>query len=95
MAIVARLRVPTATAHDHDRLQHEVETRLATLGGPPDGLMVHLGYPDGDDLVLVEAWRTEDLFESYLRDVLQPALAAAGIEAPSPEIGPAFSIARP
>ena len=92
MAIVVRLRISTATADDHDRLEQEVDTRLET---PPDGLMVHLGYPDGDDLVLVEAWRTEELFESYLRDVLRPAFAAAGIEAPVPEIDPAFSIARP
>ena len=61
----------------------------------PDGLMVHLGYEDGDDLVLVEAWRTEDLFESYYRDLLHPALGAADLRATVAEISAALSIARP
>ena len=95
MAIIARIRLAGATADDHDHLEQEVETRLATLGGPPDGLMVHLGYEDGDDLVLVEAWRTEDLFQSYYRDLFQPALAAADLRATPAEISPALSIARP
>lgn len=95
MAIVARIRIAGATADDHDRLEQEVETRFATLGGPPDGLMVHIGYADEGDLVLVEAWRTEDLFESYYRDLLQPALAAADLRACAAEISPALSIARP
>ena len=73
MAIIARIRLAGATADDHDRLEQEVATRLETMGGPPDGLMVHLGYEDGDHLGLVEAWRTEDLFESYYPDLLQPA----------------------
>ena len=70
-------------------------TRLETLGGPPDGLMVHLGYQNEDDLVLVEAWRTEALFESFYRDLFQPALAAADLRATAAEISPALSIARP
>ena len=95
MAIIARIRLAGASAADHDRLEQEVATRLATLGGPPDGLMVHVGYKDGDYLVLVEAWRTEALFESYYRDLVQPALAAAHLRATAAEISPALSIARP
>ena len=94
-AIIARIRLAGATADDHDRLEQEVGTRLETMDGPPDGLMVHLGYEDGDDVVLVEAWRTEDLFESYYRDLLQPALGAAHLRATVAEISAALSIARP
>lgn len=94
MAIVVRLRVPGASQEDHDRVQEEVNARLAAAGAPPDGLFVHLGYPDGDDLVLVEAWRSPDGFEAYLADVLAPALAAAGLQALPPEVSTAFSIAR-
>ena len=88
-------RLAGATPDDHDRLEQEVATRLETMGGPPHGLMVHLGYEDGDDLVLVEAWRTEDLFEPYYRDLLQPALGAAHLRATAAEISAALSIARP
>ena len=84
MASIARIRLAGATADDHDRLDQEVATRLETMGGPRDGLMVHLGYEEGDDLVLVEAWRTEDLFESHYRDLLQPALGRPISERPSP-----------
>ena len=94
-AIIARIRLAGATTDDHDRLEQEVGTRLETMDGPPDGLMVHLGYEDGDDVVLVEAWRTEDLFESYYRDLLQPALGAADLRATVAEISAALSIARP
>ena len=68
--------------------------RLETVGGPPDGLMVHLGYQDEDDLVL-EAWRAEALFDSLYRDLFQPALAAADLRATAAENSPALSIARP
>jgi hypothetical protein len=95
MAIIVRFRIPSAAAEDHDRLEREIETRFATLGGPADGLMVHLGYPDGNDLVIVQGWRTQDLFDSSLHEVFQPALAAAGLHAEAPDISPAFSIARP
>ena len=65
------------------------------MGGPPDELMVHLGYEDGDDVALVEAWRTGDLFESDYRDVLQPALGAAHLRETVAEISATLSIARP
>jgi len=57
--------------------------------------MVHLGYLDGDDLVLVEAWRTGERFQDYLHSVLQPALDQADLRAQGPEISAALSIARP
>jgi hypothetical protein len=57
--------------------------------------MVHLGYPQGGHLLIVEAWRTEELFRSNMVDVLGPALKEAGLTAREPEVGPAWSIARP
>jgi hypothetical protein len=95
MAIVARILVEAVGSDDHDRLERAVEKKFATLGGPPDGLMVHLGYPDGDSLMVIEAWRTEALFQSYMEEVFLPALTEAGLTANEPEIGPAWSIGRP
>lgn len=95
MAIVARILVEAVGSDNHDRLTRAVERQLATLGGPPDGLMVHLGYPQGDSLMVVEAWRTEALFRSYMEDVFLPALNEAGLTADEPDIAPAWSIARP
>jgi hypothetical protein len=95
MAIVARLRVEPAGQDDHDRLQQAVESRLQQAGGPPDGLMAHLGHPDGNGFVIVEAWRSERLFRTYLEQLLLPALREVGLEYHEPEISPAWSIARP
>ena len=95
MAVVARIVIDSAEQDDHDRLGGAVETRLQNLGGPPDGLMVHLGYPADRGFVIVEAWRTEELFRSYQEQVLGPALREAGLAAGEPETGPAWSIARP
>jgi hypothetical protein len=95
MAIVARIFINSAERADHDQLERAVESRFEELGGPPDGLMVHLGYPNDGGLALVEVFRTEELFQSFLDDVLDPALDEAGLLASEPEIHPAWSIARP
>jgi hypothetical protein len=95
MAIVARLFIDTAEQADHDRLERAVESRFEELGGPPDGLMVHLGYPHDGGLALLEVFTTEELFRSFVSDVLRPALVEIGLEASEPEIAPAWSIARP
>lgn len=95
MAIVARIRVESAGQDDHDRLQSAVESRLREAGGPPDGLMTHIVHPDENGFVIVEAWRTEELFRSYLDQLLLPALAEAGLESHDLAISPAWSIARP
>lgn len=57
--------------------------------------MLHVGYPQGSDLVLVEAWRTEALFQVFADDVLLPTIDAVGLRAEGPVLSPAWSIARP
>ncbi len=84
-----------AEQSDHDRLVSAVESRLDDLGSPPDGLMLHVGYPQGRGFMIIEAWRSEDLFRSYFDQLFLPALSEAGLVAGEAEIGPAWSIARP
>ncbi len=95
MAIVARILVEPAGQKDHDRLESAIESRLQDLGGPPDGLMLHVGYPQGRGFMIVEAWRNQGLFQSYLDRLLLPALGEVGLMAGDVEIAPAWSIARP
>jgi hypothetical protein len=95
MAVIARIFIDAAEQGQHDSLGEAVETRLRDRGGPPDGLMVHLGYPADGGFMVVEAWRSEELFRSYERDILGPALREVGLVPREPEIGPAWSIARP
>ena len=95
MAVIVRIAVNAALRDAHDRLGAAVEARIDEQGGPPDGLMVHLGWPEGDGFVIAEAWRTEELFHAYLEQVIEPALTELGLTAGEPEISPAWSIARP
>jgi hypothetical protein len=95
MAVIVRIVVDSASQDDHDRLGDAVESRLQGQGGPPDGLMAHLGWPVNDGFVITEAWRTEELFRRCQEHVLEPALTEAGLMAIEPEISPAWSIARP
>jgi hypothetical protein len=95
MAVIVRIVIDSASQADHDRLGAAVETRLHARGGPPDGLMVHLGWPVDDGFVITEAWRTEELFDRYRQELLEPALSEAGLVTRDPDISPAWSIARP
>jgi hypothetical protein len=95
MAVIVRITIGSASQADHDRLGSAVETRLHDQGGPPDGLMVHLGWPVEEGFVITEAWRSEELFRKYQEHLLGPALTESGLTASEPEISPAWSIARP
>ena len=95
MAVIVRIVIDSASQEEHDRLGALVEARIAGQGGPPDGLMVHLGWPLDNGFVITEAWRSEELFRSYQQHLLDPALDEAGLLAGEPEILPAWSIARP
>jgi len=95
VAIVARTLIEPADQNDHDQWASAVESRLDDLGGPPDGLTLHVVYPHGRGFMIVEAWHTEDLFRAFRDQLLLPALDEAGLAAAEAEIGPAWSIARP
>jgi len=95
MAIVARTLVEPADQDAHDRLQHAVEAGISRLGGPPEGLMVHLGHPSGQGFLIVDVWRSEDLFSAWWKQVMEPAIAEVGLTAAESEICPVWSLARP
>jgi len=95
MAIVVRMLVEPADQVAHDRLQDAVNAGIARLGGPPEGLMVHVGHPSGRGFLIVEVWRSEDLFRIWCKEVVEPAIAEVGLTAGEPEICPVWSLARP
>ena len=95
-----RALVEPADQDDHDRLQDEVEANISRLGGPPEGLMVHLGHPSGRGFLIVEVWRSDNLFRTWWVEVMEPAvmepaIAQVGLVAGEPEVGPVWSLARP
>lgn len=95
MAVITRFLVHASGQEDHDRLQEAVEGRFGSLGGPPDGLMAHLGYPSDGGFLIVEAWRDEASFREIFDGIVRPALTEVGLIADQPVVAPAWSIARP
>lgn len=95
MAIISQLFVHAEDQRDHDLLEAAVGARLDAQGGPPEGLMAHLGYPRDGGLAIVEAWRNEADFRAFFDAILAEALAEVGLTADEPELAPAWSIARP
>jgi hypothetical protein len=95
VAVVVRILVEPGDQSDHDRLESAVNSRIAARGGPPDGLMVHLGHPQDQGFVILDVWRTEAAFQAWWDELLAPALAEAGLHAGPHEITPVWSLARP
>lgn len=95
MAVVAQTFIPRASQDDADRLDQMVEAAMMETGGPPAGLMAHLGYPSGDGFVVCNVWRNEAEMRSFDEAVLLPKLAEAGLEPADPLVSPLWSFARP
>lgn len=94
MAVIAELRV-TGTRDQHDALDAAVSDRMERTGGPPAGLMFHLSWPDGDEFVLADVWRTEPDARLFVDDVVLPAVSAVGLRAGELAIHPVWGLARP
>lgn len=95
MAIVVRTAIEGVDKEAHDRLERAIEAGIERQGGPPQGLMVHLGHPSAQDLVLLDVWTSESVFRAWWSDVMEPALAAEGLIAGEHKIDAVWSLARP
>lgn len=94
MAVLIEIRVD-GTRGEHDAADTLVSEAIEGGGGPPPGLMFHLSWPDGAGFVMVDVWRTEEEARPFLRDVVLPALAQAGLREVEPAVRPVWRMARP
>ena len=95
MAVVAQTFVPRASQADADRFEVSMGAAMEARGGPPAGLMAHIGHPSGDGLMLCNVWRTEADMRSFYDEVVLPKLAEAGLEPEEAVISPVWAFARP
>ena len=63
------------------QLDAAVGQSMAEAGGPPDGLMSHVVYPEGDGFVVAEVWRTESAGQHYVDEVLRPLVGGVSLTA--------------
>jgi hypothetical protein len=95
MAVLLQLTVAPATQEQFNELDARVGQSMMQAGGPPDGLMSHVVYPEGDGFVIAEVWRGEAYGRPYLEDVLRPLLTELELTAHETTVRPVWSYARP
>ena len=95
MAVLVQLTVTPATQQQFHELDAAVGQSMAEAGGPPDGLMSHVVYPEGDGFVVAEVWRTESAGQHYVDDVLRPLVGGVSLTATDTRVRPVWSFARP
>jgi hypothetical protein len=95
MAVLLQLAVTPATQDQFNELDVKVGQSMMEAGGPPEGLMSHAVYPEGEGLIIAEVWRAEPDGQRYFDDVLKPLLAESGLTAQEVIVRPVWSFARP
>ena len=95
MAVLLQLTLTPVTRDQFDRLDVLVGQSMGQAGGPPDGLMSHVVYPQDEGFVVAEVWRTQAEGEPYVDEVLRPLLTEIGLTAGESTALPVWSFARP
>ena len=95
MAVVLRLTVSPATQEQFNELDALVGKSMMEAGGPPEGLMSHVVYPEDNGFVIAEVWRTEPAGRTYVEDVLRPLVTGLDLTAGELEIRSVWSFAMP
>jgi hypothetical protein len=95
MAVLLQLTVTPATQQQFNELDAAVGQSMTDAGGPPDGLMSHVVYPEGDGFVVAEVWRTGSDGQRYVDGVLRPLVGELSLTAKDTNLRPVWSFARP
>ena len=95
MAVLVQLTVTPATQQQFNELDAAVGQSMTDAGGPPDGLMSHVVYPQGDGFVVAEVWRTESDGQHYVDNVLRQLVSELSLTAKDTNVRPVWSFARP
>jgi len=95
MAVLLQLAVTPATQDQFNELDAQVGQSMMNVGGPPEGLMSHAVYPEGDGVIIAQVWRAEPEGQGYFADVLKPLIAESGLTAEEVVVRPVWSFARP
>ena len=95
MATLLQLRVSPASQEQFNELDALVGKSMTEAGGPPEGLMSHVVYPDDDGFIIAEVWRNEPAARAYIDDVLRPLVTGLDLTAGEAETRSVWSFARP
>jgi hypothetical protein len=95
MAVLVELMVRPATQDQFDELDDKVGEAMMQAGGPPDGLMAHVVYPEADGFIVAGVWRTSTEGQRYVDDVLRPLITELRMTPEDTTVRAVWSFARP
>ena len=87
MAVAIIADVPGGTADQDEALQRQMNLD----DDPPAGALARLGGPHEGGWRIIAAWESQEAFETFRRERLEPALRQAGRPAPQIQIWPLHS----
>lgn len=87
MAIAVFGESPSGTAEQDDTMQQ----RISVAGNPPAGLLARLAGPFEGGWRVISVCESSEAWETFRRDVLEPALQQAGRPVPVFQIWPLHS----
>ena len=87
MAVALVHEIPGGTQEDYDKIAQELTGGpINSLSDwPVDGILFHVAGPTENGWRVVDVWESEEALEAFGAK-LGPALEAAGVDAPPPNI---------
>ena len=82
MAVGIRLKLAGVTAEKMDQLNAAVDPD----SNPPDGLIFHASGPIDGGWGAIDFWESRAKFDRFSEDRIGPAMAAAGVSGPPPDV---------
>src|SRR3954447_1802925 len=84
MAILMRSEASGVTTDQYD----QVNENMGVTGDDtaPDGLIQHICGRTPDGIVVIDVWESEEKLNAFFEQRVGPALAAAGVELPPPDV---------
>lgn len=75
MAVVLTLAWPGATKEQYDKLNETVDWE----GQPAPGGIFHVSWWEGDTMMIVDVWETEQDWDTFFAERIAPNLEAVGV----------------
>lgn len=87
MAILVTTTSPSMTAEQDD----EMVQRLNIAGSPPAGSLARLAGPIEGGWRILSVWDSQEAWDAFRRERLEPALRQAGLPPPQFQVSPLHS----
>jgi hypothetical protein len=93
MAIARMFENPNASQEQYDAVRAQLGV---SEENPPEGAVLHVAGPSPrGGWRVVEVWESEEAAAKFDAEKVEPALEAAGVQRPAPEVWPVHNLINP